>query len=616
MKDIISPEKIREIRERANILEVIGDFVSLKKSGKNYLGLCPFHAERTPSFTVNEEKGIFHCFGCGIGGNVFSFLMRINNQSFPEAVKTLAQRYGILLPSKELTAAERAQKNLREKLLEINELAAKFYHQILTSEKEGEEGRRYLAKRGISLEIIHSYMLGFAPPAWDALARFLREKDIPLNLAQTLGLIIPRAEEEKGELSYYDRFRSRIIFPIFAVGGQVSGFGGRIIGEFSSREDQNIPKYINSPESPVYRKGLLLYGLNVALKAIREQGRVLIVEGYMDLLALSQEGFKNVVASLGTALTSAQVNLLSRFTKEALLIFDADEGGQKATQRSLELFLQEGIAAKVASLPSGYDPDSFIRQEKRKGFEQIIDKALPLMDYLLNEYRRRYDLTTIEGKVRVLRELRPFWQRLPDPLEQNLYIERIANKLGLKESQTRSYLQAGVKAKAEKEETFLGLKGPAHERVLLQIMLLKNKVIPFIEEIRAEDVFEDPRFQKLAQEMIGFWKSQKKWDLHDFLNRLEDEDLRALISELLLTEESLTDPERILQDCLRRSRLNRLQKEIKRVDEEIRGRLQEKKMEGSDISGMKELLLRKQRLLQEQKKWMKESTGLFQPPMV
>lgn len=613
MKDFISEEKIREIRERASILEVVSDFVTLKKSGKNYLGLCPFHAERTPSFTVNEEKGIFHCFGCGAGGNVFNFLMRVNNLSFPEAVKALAQRYGISLPVKELPPSAKAGRSLQEKLFAINELAAKFYHRILMTDKEGEEGRRYLEKRGISPEVMEICQLGFAPPTWDTLTSFLREQGVSLKFAQTLGLIIPRQEgKSRGEeVSYYDRFRSRIIFPIFTVGGKVCGFGGRIVGEISSSGDQNIPKYINSPESPIYQKGQVLYGLHMALKSIRAQGHVLIVEGYMDFLSLLQAGIKNAVASLGTALTAAQVNLLSRYTKEALLIFDADEGGQKATQRSLELFLRAGVSVKIASLPPGFDPDSFIRKEQRWGFEQVLNQAQPLMEYLLDQAIRRHETNTIEGKVRALRELIPAWQQLKDPLIQNLYLEQLATKLGLKEAQIRSLLKSPVSHETAIEESLPTGNGPAHERVLLQLMLLKSSVIPEVEVLLSRESFENARFQKLAQEVLRFWKVHKKLEIHDFLNELAEEDLRDLVTELILTAESITDHERMLRDCWRRLCLHRLQKEIKRVDEEIRQRVQEGKEVRSDALGIKELLLRKQRLLQEQKKWIKEPNAQF-----
>lgn len=616
MSDFIPEGKIAEIRERASILEVIGDFVSLKKAGKNYLGLCPFHSERTPSFTVNEEKGIFHCFGCGAGGNLFNFLMRANNLSFPEAVQELAKRYRITLPSRELSEAEKARRSMQGRLFEINEVATEYYHRLLISQKDGEEGRKYLAERGISEEVIKDHRLGFAPSSWDSLALFFKNKGVPLNLAESLGLIIPRKEgRNQGEKpNFYDRFRQRVIFPIINLGGKVCGFGGRIISDATINGNQAPPKYMNSPESPIYSKGQSLYGLNAALGAIRERGYVVIVEGYMDLLSLTQEGIRNVAASLGTALTTAQVSLLGRHTKEAVLVFDADEGGQKATQRSLEIFLQEGISVRVASLPAGSDPDSFIRREKRAGFEQVLANALPLVEYLLEQALRRHPIRTVEGKVRAVRELLPALNRLKDPLEQNLYIERVASRLGLKETQIRSQLRGKSSPLTEAQKTSPGPpKGPAHERLLLQLMLLNNQVIPLVEEVVGKDGFTDPSHRKLAREILNFQEARGKMDVQEFLSHLGDEESKDLTSELLLTGESVMDPDRMLRDCLKKVKLSRVRQEIQHVDEEIRQRSRQGQEGPLSAPGVKELLKRKQRLLVEQKKWINDSAGSNQP---
>ncbi len=257
---MIPEEKIAEIKEKASIVEVISDFVSLKKAGKNYLGLCPFHSERTPSFTVNEEKGIFHCFGCGAGGNLFNFLMRASQLSFPEAVKTVASRYGVVIPEREMSEEEKRRRSLKERLFEANEIAAEYYHQVLLSKREGKEGREYLKNREISEETIREHRLGFAPAAWDSLAVFLRSKEVPSALAETLGLILPRKEGG----GFYDRFRGRVIFPILHEGGKVCGFGGRIIPSAETEGGPAAAKYLNSPESPIYTKGLVLYGLHTA----------------------------------------------------------------------------------------------------------------------------------------------------------------------------------------------------------------------------------------------------------------------------------------------------------------------------------------------------------------
>jgi DNA primase len=615
MTDFIPEGKIIEIRERANIVEVISDFLSLKKAGKNYLGLCPFHSERTPSFTVNEEKGIFHCFGCGAGGNIFNFLMRANHLSFPDAVKELAQRYGIILPTRELSEAEKARRDLKAQLFEINEMAAEYYHRLLVSQREGEEGRRYLAQRGISPEIIRDHRLGFSPSSWDSLTHFLQNKGIALNLAERVGLILPRQEERKpGEKSgYYDRFRRRVMFPIAIVGGKVCGFGGRIVEDAVANGSPASPKYMNSPESPLYRKGQTLYGLPAALGPIREKKSAMIVEGYMDLLSLHQEGIRNVVASLGTALTPDQVNLLGRYTREVVLVFDADESGQKATQRSLELFLQEGIAVRVASLPSGLDQDSFVHQEKKEGFEKILAKALPLIDYLLEQVLHRHPASTVEGKVRAARELLPALSRLQDPLEQILYVEKVASRLGLKESQIRSQLVRKHSPAGETEEKVpKPSRGPTHERLLLQLMLLHNQVIPVVEETVGQDSFSDPRHRKLAREIMRFWETKPKMGVQEFFTQGGDEELKDLTSELLLTEESVMDADRMLRDCIKQMKLSQVRQEIQQVDEQIRQRSQQGKEELIHSSGVKELLRRKQRLLMEQKKWMNDSAVRFQ----
>jgi len=607
MMESIPEEKITEIRERASIVEVISDFVSLKKSGKNYLGLCPFHSERTPSFTVNEEKKIFHCFGCGAGGNIFNFLMQTSHLTFPEALKELAKRYGITLPKRELSEEEKRRRSLKARLFEVNELAAEFYQRVLLTQKEGQEGRRYLAQRGISEQTLSEHRLGFAPAAWDSLALFLQNKGVPLKLAQDLGLILPRKDGSSSgsRPSFYDRFRCRVIFPIINEGGRVSGFGGRIIDAAATNGAQPSPKYMNSPESPVYSKGQMLYGLNVAKGPIREQRLALIVEGYMDLLSLHQEGIRNVVASLGTALTAAQVGLLGRYTREAVLVFDADESGQKATQRSLELFLQEGISARVVSLPGGFDPDSFIRQEKRAGFEQVLKDAHPVVEYMLEQAMRRHATETVEGKVRAARELIPALNRLRDPLEQSLYVERVASRLGMKESQIRAQLQ-GRAAQAEEAGTIPSRapRGPVHERLLLQLMLLRNQIIPEVLEVVGPDGFSDPRHKKLAGELMAFWEAEKKVDVPGLLFRVEDEDLKTLISELLLAEESVIDADRMLRDCLRKVKLSRVRQEIQHLDEEIRRRTREGPEASAGSSGLRELLKRKQRLIGEQKKWM------------
>jgi DNA primase len=374
------------------------------------------------------------------------------------------------------------------------------------------------------------------------------------------------------------------------------------------------PKYMNSPESPIYSKGQTLYGLNAAKGFIREKGDALIVEGYMDLLSLYQAGFRNVVASLGTALTASQLNLLGRYAREALLVFDGDESGQKATQRSLELFLQEGISARVVSLPGGKDPDSFIRDEKKDKFEKILADAPPLVEFLFEQALRRHRIDSVEGKVKIVREMIPVLGRLQDSLQRNLYIERIALRLGLKESQIRDQLRGKEAAASGAEKGSPAVqRGPAHERVLLQLMLLDSQAVSRVREVVGLEGFTDLRHQKLVQKLLDLREKGQEVDPQGFLAGVEEEDLRDLVSELLLEEESVLDPDRMLEDCLRKVRLSRIRQEIREVDEEIRQRSRQEKNETWNVPGLKELLTRKQRLILEQKKWTAEPAGGWQP---
>jgi DNA primase len=527
----------------------------------------------------------------------------------------MAKRYGVPLPTRELSEEEKRRRSLRAKLYEVNETAADYYHRTLISSKEGEEGRQYLARRGISEETIREHRLGFAPAGWDSLVFFLQKNGTPLNLAETVGLILPRKEGTvpAGRPGFFDRFRRRVMFPIISEGGRVLGFGGRIIEEGKGEGELPPPKYMNSPESPIYSKGQTLYGLNASKGFIREKGNALIVEGYMDLLSLYQAGFRNGVASLGTALTSSQLQLLGRYAREAFLIFDADESGEKAAQRSLDLFLQEGISAKVVTLPTGYDPDSLIRRERAERFEQVLAEALPLVEYLFQQALRRYGVGSVEGKVRIVREMIPALSRLPDPLERNLYIERIALRLGLKEAQVRDQFRGGEPVEAETEKLpSPAHRGPTHERMLLQLMILNPAVISRVREAMGKEGFSDLRHQKLARKLLELGEGREEIDIQEFLSSTEEEDLRDLVSELLLEEESLVDPDRMLEDCLRKVKLSRIRQEIQRVDEEIRQRGRERKDEPWGVPGLKELLMRKQRLLLEQKRWVGETPGRLQ----
>jgi DNA primase len=328
----IPEDKISEIKNAADIVDIISETVLLKKAGRNFLGLCPFHSEKTPSFTVSPEKQIFYCFGCGAGGNVFSFLMKHESLTFPEAARALAKRYGITIPTKTLSPEQRRKIGQKESLLDLNKQAMDFFHHELLSSVAGKQALSYLSKRGISEETIDQFNLGYAPKGWDNLLRFFTKMRIRPGLLEISGLVAAR----KNSSGFYDRFRDRIIFPIFDVNMEVVGFGGRVM-------DNSEPKYLNSPETSVYNKSRTLYGLHRARDKCRTDDKVFIVEGYLDLLALHQHGIENSVATLGTALTAEHIRMLARYTRRMVLVYDSDEAGIKSAYRCIETFWKEHV---------------------------------------------------------------------------------------------------------------------------------------------------------------------------------------------------------------------------------------------------------------------------------
>jgi len=476
-----------------------------------------------------------------------------------------------------------------------------MFRRNLTQTSEGRAAAAYLKKRGLSEETVQTLKIGYAMNSWDALRGAFQSKGVTPPLLEKAGLVLPG--KKPGE--FYDRFRGRVIFPIFSLTGKVVAFGGRDVINAE-------PKYLNSPDTPLYSKGKLLYGLNFSKDAVREAGEAILVEGYTDFSALFQAGIKNVVASLGTALTPAQVSLLGRQAREAVLVFDADESGRKAAQRSLELFLDEGLSAKVASLPAGFDPDSFVRREKAAGFRRILEEAVPVLDYLLQQALRRHGTQNVEGKVRIVRDLFPALNRLRDPLEQNLYVEQIAQRLGMKEAQLRDSLkrrESSAQAPVPPPARPAAPPGPVHERILLQLMLLHPEYVPVVEETLGPEGLSDPRYRKVARELERYGKGRPAGDIAALLLQLEEEDSRNLVAELLLEEERVVDADRMFQDCLRKMKVTRVQKEIHQVDEEIRQRSQLAKQNPAGASGLKELLKRKQRLVMEQQKWLGRSSA-------
>jgi len=417
---MIPDDKIAEVRERAGIVEVISDYINLKKSGANFQGLCPFHGEKTPSFNVNPGRGIFHCFGCGVGGNVVTFVMKMEGIPFPEAVKLLAKRVGVEIEERVPSASEIRRKSEKDELLKIVETAAGYYSQLLTKGSAGAAARKYLVGRGVAEEIFAPYRLGWASEQWDGLTTFLKQSGVSLIQAEKLGLI----KRKSSGGGYFDLFRNRLLFTIADLYGQPIGFGGRVL-------DNSLPKYINSPESPLYQKSDVLFGIDLAKQAMREERSVVIVEGYFDHLALYRSGIRNVVATCGTALTKGHFQLIKRYADKVYLLFDSDSAGRKATLRAMELLLSEQMPCCVIELPEGDDPDSFLTKHSTQVFSDLMKVSRPALDYYLRELVSTEDTGTVAGKKAVADQFRPFLQKLTDSLERDLYLKELSRLLAV-----------------------------------------------------------------------------------------------------------------------------------------------------------------------------------------
>ena len=585
MDGYIPEELINKIRGSQDIVEVISRHISLRKSGQNYVGLCPFHQEKTPSFMVSPAKQLFHCFGCGTGGNVITFLMKYESLPFLDAVKSLADDAGI-----RLTHGNKAEKSEHKtQLYDVNKLAAGYFHDILTKTKEGEPARNYLSGRGLSMDTIESFNIGYVVNSWNSAHEYLREKGIPDDILVKSGVVIPRGSGA----GYYDRFRGRIMLPIYDTQNRVAGFGGRVL-------DDSTPKYLNSPETPVFSKGHILYGLNLAGSYIRESGYAIIVEGYMDVIVVHQAGIQNVVGTLGTALTVNHLNVISRFCKEVILTFDSDVAGVNAALRATDLFLNSDVEAKVLLLPEGEDPDSFTRKHGRASFLELAGEAKGIIDFALERTIGRgvdpKERGSIDKKVQVAGECLNLIKKIPNRIKQDYYLKRVAEEMGIGVEILYTELRRGGKNKGrsplrEKAEDS-GVIKPKAEEILLALMMKDGELRRISKDRLSIDDFSDPQFR----EMAGYLLNSNK-DLHDIINDNScDQAIRGVISRLAVTDLYFDSPERTLFDCIRVLQRNKLDRELKEIEKEITTA-----ETGGTYEKVRGLLLAKQEILQRKK---------------
>jgi len=552
---LIPEDIIAEIKNAADIVDIVSELVALKKAGQNHIGLCPFHSEKTPSFTVSPTKQIFHCFGCGAGGNVFRFLMKHQGLSFPEAVRTLAGRYGIDLPEREMSPAERQRMDELDKIRRANQIAGSFYQRCLTESRIGLDALSYLERRGLDRAAIDRYQLGFAPASWDNLSTLFTRKQVPLTVAEKTGLIVPR----KNSSGYYDRFRERVMFPIFNTAGSLIGFGGRVL-------DDALPKYMNSPESPVYNKRRSLYGINWARNRCREQKAVYIVEGYLDMLKLHINGIENSVATLGTALTPEHIRMLKGCVGEGrmILVYDSDQAGLNAAHRSLDLFLKEhadfrkgdvfrdkNADTRIMILPEGHDPDSFISQEGREAFLDNAQTAPGLVTFLFDMAVKRHGMST-EGKIKIVADLSGTLAVINDQVARSLYVRELAERLNIDENailaKIRESVDRGRQPRPRALPTTPGdtsqddpgrpvvSRGTRLERQILAMMLQYPDIIKDIEDRDLLSQFADGPLKSIGQKVLD-GRRQGKVDIPDLMSILDNADEQELAAELAMDNE-------------------------------------------------------------------------------
>lgn len=585
---LIPEEFISDLLHRADIVEIIREYVPLKKQGQNYVGLCPFHAEKTPSFVVSPHKQIYHCFGCGKGGNVFSFLMEKNGESFVDAVHALAKRYGISVPQTERSPEKVKLESMRQRYFEINELAARFYRNALNS-SSGQESLTYIKKRELTLDTQENFMLGYAPSGWDSLSKFLLDKGVSKHDLILLGLSIM---SQRGTL--VDRFRNRVMFPIADERGRIIGFGGRVL-------DDSQPKYLNSPETPLFHKGKHLYGLNLAKVSIRKQDQVIIMEGYMDIIMAHQNGITNCVGSLGTALTDSQARLMMRYTYNTSICFDADAAGQKAALRGLDILEQCGCRLSVITIPKGKDPDEFIRKQGKEAFSELVVKAKPFLEYKLIRLMEKYNPDTIEGKLQVVEELMPDIQRIASPLARQVLVQLIAENLVLPETaiyaEIRKFSTINRNNKYDRELKRKCTSIHALEkaqRELLRIVLGCPEVINKVEAWGGKELFKHNLLKEIYQNNYLMRQAGHNIKANDLITLLDNPDSRQFLTEILIEEDSPGDWQRIFNDCLISLRLDYINNKI--TEKSV---LMSKYEESGDVTKSLEIMGQIQQLVKE-----------------
>ena len=563
---------VDRVRDSIDIVEVISEYVSLKPSGRNHKGLCPFHNEKTPSFMVHREKQIFHCFGCGVGGNVFTFLQKRNNLTFTESVRYLAERAGIPIVTQKVSEVEDKLAKEKEAIYAVNKLAMEYYQRCITS-PQGETARKYLVEsRKLTSETIKKFKLGYALPGWDNLINAASKKKYSLSILEKAGLIIPRESTVGG--GYYDRFRDQVMFPIIDAQERVIGFGGRVL-------DDRLPKYLNSPETGVFRKSYCLYGLPLAIKPIRELGYAIIVEGYMDAIRAHHAGIENTIATLGTSLTTEQARLLRRYTSEVVLVYDTDPAGIAASLRGLEQLVSVGLGVKVVALPVGKDPDEFISNFGKEKFLELISRAKRPVEFAIEVAIQQYGIKTIDAQVQVVNNILPMIARIPQPVEQDLYLKQLAESVRLDILAVKTQFARLKKGKrtvpdiAGRDKTVLDLAQESIYRVEKDLLVLLMEEPSLIEFAKSHIVPSDlirEQHQSILSALFAMDTEalDRKQIAQHLLDTLESEPYTQIISELELLDIEYPDRGVALSDFITKIQERKRKSQLKEIQEKLK----------------------------------------------
>ncbi len=585
---ILPKEKIEEIKSSVDIVDFIAQYVPLKKAGSNYKGLCPFHNEKTPSFTVSGAKQIFHCFGCHKGGNVFNFLMEYKRISFPEAVKEVAEYCGIALETR--GGDYSAAKDLTEKLYAINNIAQEYFVESLWDATAGKKARAYLQERNVKESVQKIFSLGYARDSYSSLKNYLELREVDLEMAKDLGLL---NRKERG--TYYDKFRDRIIFPIFSTNGRIVGFGGRTLSG-----EKETAKYLNSNESKIYSKRKILYGLYHSKEEIVKEDRAILVEGYMDLISLYQSGIKNVVASSGTALTDEQVKLLSRFTKNIVVLFDADTAGEKAVLRSIELLLKNDFEIKVLTLPQGEDPDSFVNKFGAGAFKEELKRSKNYLEYLTSSFQEKGMLDDPGEMTNAIRELIKSAALIQDELKRSLHLKNVSQKfnirLNLLERELENYLRKSDGKRLNRRRTgeSIGrvnsrqsaksnLSGGAFEREVIRLLFDgSEEIMGLVLDNIPPEALKNKELREIALSVHESYR-EDVIQPDELIERLPKDSLKEIVRVLLLNEEAISQKWseisngaseyqskiKFVEDLVRKYKLELIEEEIKKIQKEI-----------------------------------------------